>query len=1083
MDLQLTAAQFPYFSAASLSLILLVYLLSQRGIRNTYYLNLLLVAMIFWSVGRAFTQITLHNPDALAWHQLSQAGAILMPLTWLLFILCVTTNGRQPSQNFALLLSVPSALFTLLAITNGLHGWFWKLSTPVNLLITNYAHPALLGPAGLSSLAYTILLVIASVLVLARKAFETRGPFLGQAGVLITCALVQTAGYLFVVIYPPNAAPFDPAPYFANLAAGLFVFGMARYKLLNLIPLGYEGIISGLRSIILVISPDHQIIHANRLACELLGQSQQELVGQSMKQALAKHPVLFEYCCQDEILTEICLEHSGGECYYELHVSMLKDSHGAVVGRLVAMRDISKRIAAEKASQQSQLMLRQSEETYRSLIENINELIFIIDMEGKITYLSPTMERYTGFLPEDVIGKSFREFVLPDDLPALDVNLQHALKGQISSLEFRIVDRDGNLRYVSANSRVLTQGNAPVGLQGVITDITERHQIELALERRAAQLTLLNDIGEQIASEIELNKLLDNAAQLIQTNFGYYHIGIFTPNEAETEVHMRSSSGSYSALFPENHYLKYGQGMVGWTAAEKTMVLSNNVRFEPRYTNLYPDRILTRAELAVPILISGKLLGVLDIQSPVENAFDENDVRVMRTVADQLAIAMENASLYEEARHQLREREKQENMLRIQRDLLVKLSLEKSLEDTLQTAVQTIASELHAQQAVISFVDWEEQTIRPVMSSSELTDSSSQPLSLDGDACTWVARNSQPVLVSSHTAPPGIALQDGQNGMICVPLSLNGHVIGIVQVEGSSPDAFGQDDLRLLVTLANSLLILIERARLFDEVEKARAELENRATALEEANQNLRELDQLKSQFLANMSHELRTPLNSIIGFSEVLIDQLSGPLNEEQAEFAQDILESGQHLLSLINDLLDFSKFEAGRVWLEPSTFEVKSLYNELRITVSALVDKKSQVLVFRQEGEEEDLMLTVDHLRIKQVFLNLLGNAIKFTPEGGTITVSCRKVDPGWLLFAVSDTGIGIREEDHEIIFEEFRQVDGSLTREVEGTGLGLAISKRIIELHSGRIWVESSLGNGATFFIFIPSDCSSILTENLS
>jgi len=1085
MDLQQAAAQYPYFAVACLSLILIVYLLSQRGMRNTYSLNLLLTAMIIWSLGRAFAHISLRTPDALAWYKLSQAGSILMPLTWLFFVLALTGHGNQPDQRITFPLSSISFIFSLLAITNEMHGWFWTLSTPKAVLYPSYSHPAVLGPAGLGSLAYAVALVLTSVVALARKAIQTRGPLIGQAAVLIICALLVPAGYLFVALYPPGTAPLDPIPYLANITAGLFTFGLLHYKLLNLIPLGYESVVSGLRSIILVISPENQIIHANQLACNLLGQSQQELVGQSVKQAFSQYQNLLECCCADEMLTEICLEQDGSEWHYELHISRLNDSHGYAIGKLVAMRDITKRVAAEKASQQSQMMLKQSEEMYRSLIENINEVIFMIDAQGIITYISPTVERYIGYSSETMIGQSFRNYVVQEDWPVIEANLPHALSGQRSEFEFRITERNGAIRYVVANTQVLVQGDNLVSLQGIMTDLTDRHQIELALERRAAQLTLLNDIGEQIASEMELNKLLANAAQLIQTNFGYYHVGIFIPNEAHTEVHMRATSGSYSALFPENHYLKFGQGMVGWTAAEKNMLLSNDVRFEPRYTNLYPDRILTRAELAVPILIGGKLLGVLDIQSPVENAFDENDVRVMKTVADQIAIAMQNAKLYEEARHQLRQREKQENMLRIQRDLLVKLSLEKRLEDTLQTAVQTIASELHASRVTISFVNWENQTIQPIMSSGVLESTSSRPLAVDGDGdiSSWVARNSRPILLPDDSAQTGLSLQNEQSSIICVPLNLNGRVIGIIQVEGSAPGAFGRDDLRLLVTLANSLLILIERARLFEEVENARTELEKRATALEEANQNLRELDQLKSQFLANMSHELRTPLNSIIGFSEVLIDQLNGPLNDEQAEFVQDILESGQHLLNLINDLLDFSKIEAGRLWLESSTFQINSLFNELRITVSALVDKKSQVLVFRLEGDEEDFALTADHLRMKQVFINLLSNAIKFTPERGTITVSCRKVEPGWLLFSVSDTGIGIRTEDHELIFEEFRQVDGSLTREVSGTGLGLAISKRIVELHNGRIWVESSLGSGATFFIFIPSDCSSILAENLS
>jgi len=509
------------------------------------------------------------------------------------------------------------------------------------------------------------------------------------------------------------------------------------------------------------------------------------------------------------------------------------------------------------------------------------------------------------------------------------------------------------------------------------------------------------------------------------------------------------------------------------------MLLANDVRLESHYTNLYPDRIMTRSELAVPILVGEKLLGVLDIQSPLENAFDDNDVRVMRTVADQIAIAMENARLYEEARLQIKEREKKENMLRIQRDLLVKLSLAKGLEETLETAVHTIASELNANRVMISFINWNRNTVQPVVFHGYPPGFNVRPYSMKNNVAGWVAENSQPVLISNGFRPLNISFDGNYSALICVPLTSSSNVIGVVNVESDEPSTFNQEDLNLLTTLANDLVILIERARLFEEVEKARTELEKRATELEEANNNLRELDRLKSQFLANMSHELRTPLNSIIGFSEVLVDQLNGPLNEDQEEFIQDILDSGKHLLALINDILDFSKIEAGRMALELTTFHIKDLFDELRVTVSSLIEQKSQTLVFRQEGDS--LLLTVDHLRIKQVFINLLSNAVKFSPVGGTITLTCRKVEPGWMLFSVRDSGIGIRPEDQELIFEEFRQVDGSLTREVAGTGLGLSISKRIVELHNGRIWVESDLGTGSIFYVFIPADCTYNFSDN--
>jgi CheY-like chemotaxis protein len=232
--------------------------------------------------------------------------------------------------------------------------------------------------------------------------------------------------------------------------------------------------------------------------------------------------------------------------------------------------------------------------------------------------------------------------------------------------------------------------------------------------------------------------------------------------------------------------------------------------------------------------------------------------------------------------------------------------------------------------------------------------------------------------------------------------------------------------------------------------------LQQRAEALEEANVHLQELDRLKDRFLANMSHELRTPLNSIIGFSEVLVDGLVGEMTPEQKGCLKNIRSGGHHLLALINDILDISKIEAGRMELEPTTFDVAGLLAEVEVTITPLIEKKSQVLKVEQAGGLPHL--TADRFRIKQVLLNLLSNGYKFAPVEGHITLSCRLVDQTTMLFSVADTGIGIKPEDQEMIFEEFRQADGSPEQEMTGTGLGLAISKRLVEMHGGRIWVES-------------------------
>jgi signal transduction histidine kinase len=219
---------------------------------------------------------------------------------------------------------------------------------------------------------------------------------------------------------------------------------------------------------------------------------------------------------------------------------------------------------------------------------------------------------------------------------------------------------------------------------------------------------------------------------------------------------------------------------------------------------------------------------------------------------------------------------------------------------------------------------------------------------------------------------------------------------------------------------------------------------------LKDKSQQLEAASQHKSEFLANMSHELRTPLNAIIGFSEVLAERMFGGLTDKQDEYLRDIHASGPHLLSLINDILDLSKIEAGRMELEPPRAGRRG------ITLSSEVDERVATI----RGDER---------KVKQVLLNLLSNAIQFTPEGGRVDVHA-DVNDGLVEVSVTDTGIGIAPEDQEAVFEEFRQL-GSAAKKVEGTGPGLALSRKFVELHGGRLWVKSQIWQGSTFTFTVP------------
>ncbi len=273
---------------------------------------------------------------------------------------------------------------------------------------------------------------------------------------------------------------------------------------------------------------------------------------------------------------------------------------------------------------------------------------------------------------------------------------------------------------------------------------------------------------------------------------------------------------------------------------------------------------------------------------------------------------------------------------------------------------------------------------------------------------------------------------------------------------------------------------LEEKKQHLEDIERMNADLERKVKErtqeleivnqkLQQSNQELQRANSLKSEFLANMSHELRTPLNAIIGFSELLLDKSFGSLTDDQRDYVADILSSGRHLLELINDILDLSKIEAGKMKLTIEEFELAPVPEEALALLRVEAGRKQIELI--AELPEPSLLVRADRSKIKQIMYNLLSNAVKFTPPGGRVTL--RAATAGALLeIAVADTGIGIRVEDQERIFQAFTQVDGSYARKYQGTGLGLTLVKKFVEMHGGRIRLESRLGEGTTFTVTIPN-----------
>jgi signal transduction histidine kinase len=299
-----------------------------------------------------------------------------------------------------------------------------------------------------------------------------------------------------------------------------------------------------------------------------------------------------------------------------------------------------------------------------------------------------------------------------------------------------------------------------------------------------------------------------------------------------------------------------------------------------------------------------------------------------------------------------------------------------------------------------------------------------------------------------------VASKTGEYSIMMAPMLREGRGIGVISVVHIPPRSYSEKDVELVTTFADQAVIAIENARLFQEIQQKSQELEV-------ANEH-------KSEFLANMSHELRTPLNAVIGFSEALIDQMFGELNEKQTDYLNDIHTSGKHLLSLINDILDLSKVEAGRMELDIEDFDVPSALDNTLTLIRERAQQHGITLSLNVKSEVAEFR--ADQRKLKQIMLNLLSNAVKFTPDGGSITVEAKHVGED-LEVSVTDTGIGIAESDQDKIFKEFSQASGVYANKQEGTGLGLTLTRRFVELHGGSIRVASELGKGSSFTFTLP------------
>jgi len=464
-----------------------------------------------------------------------------------------------------------------------------------------------------------------------------------------------------------------------------------------------------------------------------------------------------------------------------------------------------------------------------------------------------------------------------------------------------------------------------------------------------------------------------------------------------------------------------------------------------------------RTILAVPLMREQRALGAILLRRMEVRPFTEKQIALLRTFADQAAIAIENVRLFNETKESLDQQKASADVLGV---ISSSIADTKPVFDKILESCERLFEGQYVGVAVVredglahleAYHGPQPEALRK-----------SFPLPVDSRSGVGVVIRDRkvthyPDVFGGADVPEFLRRnceRTGIRSIIMAPMLWEGQGIGSIFVGRQFSGPFLEKAIRLLKIFADQAAIAIQNARLFREIQE-------KSRQLEVANKH-------KSDFLANMSHELRTPLNAIIGFSEALMDRMFGEVNEKQADYLKDIHESGRHLLSLINDILDLSKIEAGRMDLELSTFHLPTALSNAMTLVRERAQRHS--INLNLELDERLGEFQADERKFKQIMLNLLSNAVKFTPDGGRVDV-CATRDTDKIEIAVKDTGIGIAPEDQAAVFEEFKQVGRDQLRKAEGTGLGLALTRRFVELHGGAIRLESTPGKGSTFTVSLP------------
>lgn len=764
---------------------------------------------------------------------------------------------------------------------------------------------------------------------------------------------------------------------------------------------------------------------------------------------------------------------------------------------------------AEKEAALAQERLRDSEERYRLVLEGSNDGIWDWDLTTHAIYCNDRLYEITG-LSADEVTVTYDlvcELLHPDDRRRISQAVAAHFDENVElDVEFRLLHRCGEYRHCIARGKAWRDAQGrPFRMSGTLSDITDRKQAEESLR-------FLADASVLLSTSLDYEKTLESLAQLtvpfladlcvvdIVENGVVRRMGI-AHADPNREEQVRKLQYHYpfdlNSTHPAIKVMRTGVAALAPEIDDQELVAATR---DAEHLQIVREMGF-QSYMIVPLLVRGRVLGTISfVSTQPSRRYRSADMALAEELARRAALSIENGQLYQETQEtseNLRQAililGEQQQQLRTLQQLTNLLNQRLTdLPGLLREMVKAVAKAIPVAQfcfimlnnpqcqglvlTVMAGIKTEKLRLEKAFSPEE---GLFYRVFSTGEAqliqCPEGEELHSPEVPAAIYAVAIESVQAGRLGVLAIG-------------NWEDRDAFDEEDRNLLVAVGEQAAIAIDNARMIKALEEQEKRLEDQNDMLAQKNQELEhqrqqlqlnnlqllEAARLKSQFLATMSHELRTPMNAVIGFSQLLLRQRQHPLTPEQTDMMERILNNGKHLLALINEILDLSKIEAGRLELKLEAFDLIALVRATASELRSLADEKHLTLTIIDNVQSANVIN--DSVRLRQILVNLLSNAIKFTQKG-TVEVTITEISSDRLALTVKDTGIGIAKEELEHIFEEFRQIDQTITRRYPGTGLGLAITKSLVELMQGTIEVESQLGQGSTFRIELPRTIQSL------